>query len=73
MYSMLYAIEVPQRDGKTFGDTLYTSTAAAYDALSAEMKARIDGLRAMHSLDHQYHKKKSAGFLKRHRKSSSPS
>ena len=65
MYSILYAIEVPQRDGQTFGDTLYTSTAAAYDALGSDMKARIDGLRAIHSLNHQYERKKSAGILKR--------
>jgi taurine dioxygenase len=65
MYSILYSIEVPQRDGQTFGDTLYTSTAAAYDALSPQKRACIDRLRAIHSLNHQYEQKKSTGFLKR--------
>lgn len=46
--TMLYAIEIPQRDGVTIGDTLFASAVAAYDALSPAMKARIDGLKAIH-------------------------
>lgn len=40
----LYATHVPS-DG---GDTMVASTQMAYDALSDEMKARIDGLTAIH-------------------------
>ena len=47
--SLLYALEVPQRDGKPLGDTLFASTAAAYDALPESMKRRIDGLQAINS------------------------
>ncbi|MGZ5127500.1 MAG: TauD/TfdA dioxygenase family protein [Burkholderiales bacterium] len=65
MYSMLYAIEVPEKGGKTYGDTLFTSTAAAYDSLAEDLKRRILRLRAVHSLHHQYEKKKNAAFLKR--------
>lgn len=31
--SILYAIEIPEADGQALGDTLWASTAAAYDAL----------------------------------------
>lgn len=40
--TMLYSLEVP-REG---GDTLFADMYAAYDALPAALKARIDGLRA---------------------------
>ena len=36
------------------GDTLFAHMGAAYDALSAELKARVDGLRAFHTADHVY-------------------
>ena len=52
--SMLYSIEVPMKDGVALGDTRFAGMAAAYDALPAAMKERIDGLRAMHSLLHRY-------------------
>lgn len=44
----MFALEVPEKDGRIFGDTLFASTAAAYDALPAEMKTRLDGLVAVH-------------------------
>jgi len=46
--TMLHALEVPMHDGEPRGDTLFVSTAAAYDALPAATRARIDGLRAIH-------------------------
>ena len=45
MGSILYGMEIPPEGG----DTLYCDMAAAYDALSDEMKAKIDGLKAVHS------------------------
>lgn len=49
--SILYALEVPHReDGKPLGDTLFSSAAAAYDALPEEMKRRIEGKMAVFSL-----------------------
>ena len=45
MGSILYALEIPPEGG----DTLYCDMAGAYDALSDEMKERIDGLKAVHS------------------------
>ena len=47
--TLLYAREVPVQDGTVLGDTLFTSAAAAYDALPAETKHQINGLRAIHS------------------------
>jgi taurine dioxygenase len=46
--SLLYAKEVPHRDGQPLGDTVFASTIAAYEALPESMKQRIDGLRAIH-------------------------
>jgi taurine dioxygenase len=46
--SLLYAIEVPERAGKPLGDTVFTNTIAAYDALPESMKRRLTGLKAIH-------------------------
>jgi taurine dioxygenase len=46
--SLLYAIEVPQRDGVALGDTVFTNTIAAYEALPDDMKRRLAGLKAIH-------------------------
>jgi taurine dioxygenase len=55
--SILYAMEIPHADdGKVLGDTLWTSTAAAYDGLTSAMKQRIDGLKAEFSLENRHRK-----------------
>ena len=46
--SLLYAKEVPHRDGRPLGDTVFASTIAAYEALPDAMKKRIHGLKAIH-------------------------
>jgi taurine dioxygenase len=46
--SLLYAKEVPERDGKALGDTVFANTVAAYDALPPAMKRRLAGLKAIH-------------------------
>jgi taurine dioxygenase len=46
--SLLYAKEVPYRDGEALGDTVFANTIAAYEALPASTKQRIDGLKAIH-------------------------
>lgn len=50
--SVLYALEIPREEGRSLGDTYFASTVAAYDALSDDIKARIEGLRATFSLAH---------------------
>jgi len=47
--SMLYALEVPRKDGQVFGDTWFSSMAAAYDALPADIRAKIEGREAVFS------------------------
>ena len=46
--SLLYAKEVPQRDGRALGDTVFANAIAAYEALPEDMKRRLAGLRAIH-------------------------
>ncbi len=46
--SLLYAKEVPHRDGNPLGDTIFANTIAAYEALPEAMKRRLAGLRAIH-------------------------
>lgn len=60
--SIMYAIEVPQKDGAPLGDTLFASTAAAYDALAPDMKAKLQGLQATHRFwDRYIRERKAAG------------
>ena len=46
--SLLYSIEVPHRAGQPLGDTLFTNTIAAYEALPESMKKLLDGRKAIH-------------------------
>jgi len=62
MYTILYAIQIPQRDGKALGPTWFASTAAAYDQLDDGRKQRLQGMRAIHSLAHHVEKKRQANF-----------
>ncbi|MGB3069721.1 MAG: TauD/TfdA family dioxygenase [Ottowia sp.] len=49
--NVLYALEVPYRDGKVLGDTLFANMYAAYDDLPAELKQRLEGLTATHDFN----------------------
>ncbi|HEX9465481.1 MAG TPA: TauD/TfdA family dioxygenase [Alphaproteobacteria bacterium] len=44
--SILYALQVPMKDGEPLGDTLFANMYAAYDALPAAWKTRLAGLKA---------------------------
>ncbi len=57
--SLLYALEVPQRDGASLGDTLFASAGAAYEDLPSEVKRRVEGLRAINSYNAMYDRKAS--------------
>lgn len=46
--NVLYAIKVPQRDGKPLGATEFCDMCAAYDGLSAEVKHQLEGKTALH-------------------------
>jgi taurine dioxygenase len=60
--SLLYSREVPAPDGdRSFGDTVFASLAAAYDALSDEMKRRLEPLQAHHTYGKHYARMQAAG------------
>ena len=46
--SLLYAKEVPYRDGRPLGDTAFANTIAAYEVLPEAVKKRLNGLKAIH-------------------------
>jgi len=52
--SLLYALEVPVIDGVPRGDTLFSNTNAAYQALPQSLRIRVDGLHAVFSLTQSY-------------------
>ena len=52
--SLLYALEVPIIDGVPRGDTLFSNTVAALEALPAGLKARVEKLQAVFSLTQSY-------------------
>ncbi|MFN7921517.1 MAG: TauD/TfdA family dioxygenase [Bryobacteraceae bacterium] len=59
--SLLYALEVPVRDGVVLGETLFASAAHAYDTLPADMRASLEGLTATHTYGDRYRKQQAAG------------
>lgn len=65
MYSLLYGIEIPQRDGLALGDTAFTSVWKAYQALSQEVKDRIAGRYCSNSFEWHLNKKAALGQLQR--------
>lgn len=65
MYSLLYGIEIPRRDGCSLGDTSFVSVWRAYEALSSELKARIAGRTCVNSFTWHLEKKARLGQLAR--------
>jgi taurine dioxygenase len=57
--SLLYALEVPEQNGVTFGDTLFASTCRSYDDLPDATKHRLEGLRAVNSYNAMFDRKAS--------------
>ena len=67
--SLLYSIEIPRDDaGRALGATHFASMAAAYDALSDEIKQQVEGLEAVHNYTAQYERRlakmKAAGAIR---------
>ena len=52
--SILYALEVPMRDGQPLGDTLFAGMVAAYEALAPALKDRLEELEAVHDFEKFY-------------------
>jgi len=59
--SLLYAREVPVENGTVLGDTLFNSTAAAYDDLPEATKTLLEGRRTVHSYDGKHARRAKAG------------
>jgi len=52
LYAGLFAVEVPHDDaGRSLGGTMFVGTAHAYDTLSPQLKARVEGRTALHDRD----------------------
>jgi len=49
--NVLYALEVPQRDGKPLGATEFSSMHAAYDGLPSEIKHELEGKTVLHDFN----------------------
>jgi taurine dioxygenase len=49
--NVLYGIRIPRRDGKPLGGTEFANMHAAYDALSQDIKTRLDGMTATHNFE----------------------
>lgn len=60
--TLLYAKEVPVADdGRILGDTLFASTAAAYDALPQDLKNRLEGRQTVHSYEAKHARRAEEG------------
>jgi taurine dioxygenase len=49
--NVLYALKVPQRDGRPLGGTEFANMHAAYDGLSDDLKTRLDGMSVLHDFN----------------------
>lgn len=61
----LYALEIPFRDGTALGDTQWTNTVIAYEALPEAIKSELGERRVRQSYDFHIEKLRSRGFLTR--------
>jgi taurine dioxygenase len=55
--TLLNAIEVPTRDGVTYGDTEFADMSAAYQALPSALKQELEGLRGANSYRFMWQRK----------------
>jgi taurine dioxygenase len=65
LFVSLSAKVIPTRPGASLGDTIWISTAAAYEALSSEQQRRLAGLRAVQSYPFHLEKMARLGLLTR--------
>jgi taurine dioxygenase len=49
--NVLYGIRIPRRNGVALGGTEFANTHAAYEALPAEVKIRLDGMTVTHNFE----------------------
>jgi taurine dioxygenase len=63
--NVLYALQVPRRDGKVLGATEFSSMHAAYDGLPKELKSRLDGMTVLHDFNKFWDKMRNEKGSKR--------
>ena len=49
--NVLYGVQIPMRDGKPLGGTEFSNMHMVYDALPADIRARLDGVTATHDFE----------------------
>jgi len=49
--NVLYGIKIPRRDGKPLGATEFSNMHAAYEGLSTDLKARLEGMTVLHDFN----------------------
>jgi len=49
--NVLFALEIPSRDGKALGDTVFANMHAAYDDLPDDLKTKLAGREAIHDFE----------------------
>ena len=59
--TILHAREIPTENGEPLGDTLFSSTGAAYDDLPEPLKTRLDGARTTHSYEGKHARRAQEG------------
>ena len=59
--SLLYALEVPVKDGRVLGETLFASAAYAYDTLPEDLKRQLASRSAVHRYGDRYMKQQAGG------------
>jgi taurine dioxygenase len=61
--SLLYALEVPVREGVVLDDTMFASAAWAYDTLPQSRRTRLNELAAVHRYGNRYRMQPAAAPL----------
>ena len=63
--NVLYALQVPRRDGKVLGATEFSSMHAAYDGLPEHLKQKLEGMTVLHDFNKFWDKMRNEKGSKR--------
>jgi taurine dioxygenase len=63
--NVLYALQVPRRNGKVLGATEFSSMHAAYEGLPQKLKARLEGMTVLHDFNKFWDKMRNEKGSKR--------
>lgn len=57
--NVLYAMQIPHRDGKPLGNTEFSNMRAAYETLPEDLKQKLDGMTVLHDFNKFWEKMRS--------------